>query len=144
MNQINTANQNTRQGGCLCGAVRFRVSPPLREVVACHCRQCRKSGGHYLAATAVAPENFHLIEERGLKWFRASAIAERGFCGLCGSSLFWRPDSGDRVCIFAGALDDDSGLQLTAHIYVADKGNYYNIAEEKGVAVHDGSITKKI
>ena len=142
-NSNKSENQEARHGGCLCGAVRFRLLSPLREVIACHCRQCRKSSGHYLAATAVAPEHFHLIEERGLKWFRASQTAKRGFCGECGSSLFWRPDSGARICIFTGALDDDSGLQLVAHIYAADKGNYYHIAEEEGVDIHDAGVYKK-
>jgi len=138
---ISGMSQDTKHGGCLCGAVRYKIEEPFREVIACHCRQCRKSSGHYLAATAVAPEHFHLINEDGLKWFRASNTAQRGFCGTCGSTLFWKPDSGDRICIFAGSLDDDTGLKLTAHIYADDKGGYYNI--EEGVDIHDaGGILK--
>ncbi|WOV90616.1 MAG: GFA family protein [Candidatus Zeuxoniibacter abyssi] len=87
-------NTNTKilSGGCLCRAVRFEISPPMRNIVACHCTQCRKSGGHYLAATAVAPENWTLLEEKGLRWFQSSQKARRGFCYLCGGSLFGRPN----------------------------------------------------
>ncbi|MBE8158171.1 MAG: GFA family protein, partial [Betaproteobacteria bacterium] len=75
------------RGGCLCGAVRFALRPPLRPVVACHCGQCRKWGGHYVAATAVRPQNFVLLKKDGLRWFRSSPAAERGFCSICGGSL---------------------------------------------------------
>lgn len=120
------------QGSCLCGAVKFSARGPFRDVVACHCGQCRKTSGHYLAATSVQPENFSLLEERGLKWFRASDIAKRGFCGECGCSLLWEPDDKSRICIFAGALDGKTGLKLASHIFTADKGDYYEIPDSPG------------
>lgn len=122
--------ESVKSGGCLCGEVRFELRGDLRPVVACHCTQCRKSGGHYTAATAVRPENFILLKQSGLRWYRASQTAQRGFCGACGSSLFFRPDSGDRIAIFAGALDGETGLRLVAHIFTADKGDYYEIADD--------------
>ena len=125
-------------GGCLCGAVRFRIVPPMRDMIACHCRQCRKSSGHYVAATSVALQQFELLESRGLRWFRSSVTARRGFCGECGSTLLWQPERGERISIFAGALDNSADLRLVAHIYAADKGDYYNIVAEDGVEVHEG------
>lgn len=131
-------------GGCLCGGVRFELRGPLRPIVACHCTQCRKSGGHYAAATAVCPENFVLLKQDNLRWFRSSPAARRGFCGECGSPLFFRPDSGDRIAVFAGALDGKTELRLAAHIFVADKGDYYEINEADDVALHlaDGAEIK--
>lgn len=113
-------------GGCLCGAVTYRVTGPLRPVIACHCRQCRKTSGHHVAASAVARDA--LIVSVAVQWYQSSPTARRGFCGTCGSNLFWDA-GGASVSIFAGTLDDPTGLTLAAHIFCADKGDYYAIAD---------------
>ena len=73
-------------GGCLCGGVRYRVTGPLRPVVTCHCRQCRRTSGHFAAFTACAAGDLVLDSDRTLRWYRSSPEAERGFCGECGAS----------------------------------------------------------
>ncbi|MDI7863872.1 GFA family protein [Rhizobiaceae bacterium n13] len=120
MNQVN-------EGSCLCGAVRFRTKGPLREVVACHCSQCRKQTGLYYAATNVGLDNFELDGEERVTWYRASDFARRGFCGTCGSALFWQADDADHVSIMAGAFDGEPGLKMAYHIFCADKGDFYEI-----------------
>lgn len=114
-----------RTGGCLCGEVSFRINGPMRDIIGCHCTQCRRITGHYLTATAVRMKYFQLIRETGLKWFRASDTASRGFCSNCGSTLFWSPDSGSHMSIATGALDDTGDLTLVANIFVDNKGAYY-------------------
>lgn len=114
------------EGSCLCGAVRYRVAGPLRPVIACHCRQCRKTSGHHVAATS-APRAAVEIEGAPV-WYRSSPEARRGFCGVCGSNLFW-DGPGPELSIFAGTLDGDPGVRLAAHIFCADKGSYYGIAD---------------
>lgn len=116
----------TTTGGCLCGAVRYTVTGPLRPVVACHCGQCRKSSGHHVAATS-APRAAVAVEGE-LRWFASSATARRGFCPTCGSQLFW-DGPGANLSIFAGSLDGPTGLAMAGHIYTADKGDYYAIAD---------------
>lgn len=118
-----------KHGGCLCGAVRYDVTGPLRDVISCHCGQCQKSSGHYFAATATAPDNLHLTEDRGLKWYSSSDRADRGFCAECGSNLFWRRKDGSHVSILAGSFDGDTGLKTSRHIFVAAKKDYYDIAD---------------
>lgn len=113
------------RGSCLCGSVVFEAAEPLRSVVACHCTQCRKVSGHFWAATAVPLDRFHLIEDRGLRWYRSSAKAERGFCGTCGASLFWKPTGEDRISIAAGTLDGATGLTIASHWHLDDAGDYY-------------------
>lgn len=117
----------TARGSCLCGQVRFRVTGPLRPVIACHCTQCRKTSGHYVAATSARAGDVEIEGE--ITWFRSSDCARRGFCGTCGSSLFWQEDGGERLSIHAGAFDGVTGLRLKGHIFVADKGDYYEIAD---------------
>lgn len=116
-------------GGCLCGAVRFEIHGQPRPPVACHCSQCRRTSGHYGAFTAVPLGELKLLDERGLKWFRSSETAERGFCGECGSSLFWKRDGAGRLSVAAGALDQPTGLALAGHIFVASKGDYYALGD---------------
>lgn len=120
-----------RTGGCLCGAVRYSVSGALRPVVMCHCTQCRRMTGHVMAATAARRADFRLLAEGALQWYAASDEARRGFCAHCGSTLFWEGIGRDYISIAAGSLDDSSGLKIAYHIYVADKGGYYEI--EAGV-----------
>jgi hypothetical protein len=79
----------------------------------------------------VTSENFKLVRgEKSLKWYSASQHAERGFCSVCGSSLFWKPSDGSRISVLAGALDPPTHLKVSAHIFVADKSDYYDIKDE--------------
>lgn len=113
-------------GSCLCGAVRFTITGPLRPVIACHCLQCRKSSGHHVAATSARRD--HVSVAGDVTWFRSSDTARRGFCGTCGSNLFW-DGAGENLSIFAGSFDGETGLRIAGHIYCAFKGDYYDIRE---------------
>jgi hypothetical protein len=119
-----------REGGCLCGAVRYRLKGPLRHFVACHCGQCRKTHGHYPAYTALPSASLALVMADGLRWYRSSDAAERGFCGTCGASLFWRRIGDELVSVAAGTLDDTEGLALAEHIFVSDKAGYYQLDDD--------------
>ena len=116
-------------GGCLCGAVRYRVRGRLRDVVACHCGQCRRQHGNFAVYTNAALESVEIQEQGELAWYAASAEARRGFCRSCGSPLFWQRVGAATVSIDAGSLDQPSGLRLVRHIYVADKADFYDIAD---------------
>lgn len=112
-------------GSCHCGAVRFEAEAPLRPVLACHCTQCRRTSGHFWAATSVPLARFRLLRDDGLAWFRSSARARRGFCRACGASLLWAPDGEDRLSLAAGALDGPTGLALAEHWHKETAGDYY-------------------
>lgn len=114
-------------GGCLCGAVRFEVSGELREVAVCHCGMCRKWHGAPGPYTDAERDKIRFVGGEGLAWYESSSFARRGFCRRCGSSLFWERPGAARVSIAAGALDDPTGLRATRHIFVADKGDWYEI-----------------
>ena len=116
-----------KTGSCLCGAVRFDVQN-LRDVVACHCLQCRKTTGNYMSATAANNADLKMTETRVLKWYRSSDTAQRGFCQDCGSVLFWKGDGRDYTAITAGSIDGKTGLKLMGHIFCDSAGDYYEIA----------------
>ncbi|MDD9909934.1 MAG: GFA family protein [Ahrensia sp.] len=114
-------------GSCLCGTVKYRVNGPLRDVVACHCQQCRKQSGHFYAATDCADDDLIIENGGSLAWYSSSDFAKRGFCNGCGSNLFWRRNGSNQTSILAGSLDSDPSIRLTRHIFCADKGTYYEI-----------------
>jgi hypothetical protein len=116
-------------GGCLCGSVKFTVIGPLQAPDACHCSQCRRQTGHYWASTDVANSAITISHADSLRWYQSSAKVRRGFCAECGSTLFWEPQGQERVAVAMGAFDLPTGTQLGIHIFVASKGDYYQITD---------------
>ncbi len=118
------------RGSCLCGAVRYSVHGALRPVFCCHCEQCRRTSGHFVAATASRACDLVIERDDGLRWYQSSPNARRGFCQHCGSSLFWEPTpqaADAHISIMAGTLDGPTGLHTACHIFVANAGDYYLI-----------------
>ena len=111
-------------GKCLCGAVSFSAKDVETHFHACHCTMCRKwSGG---PGFGVGVGSIDLSGEDHLGVYKSSDWAERCFCKLCGTNLFYRmPDSG-MVVVWAGAFDDESALKLTGEIYIDEKPDSYN------------------
>ena len=120
----------THKGACLCGAVRFEVEGELPGPDACHCRMCRKHSGHVFASTDVEKSALTIQGEDKVSWYRSSDWARRGFCSTCGSSLFWEFVGKDKIGIAMGAFDAPTDTKLAIHIFVADKGDYYEIADD--------------
>ena len=120
--------QERHAGGCLCGAVRYEVRGRLRDVVICYCSLCQKLHGACGPHSKAAKGDIVLIEDRGLRWYESSARARRGFCGDCGSNLFWEPVDQPGTGILAGTLDQPSGLRTMGHIFVAEKCDFTEIA----------------
>ncbi|WP_425052294.1 GFA family protein [Psychromarinibacter sp. S121] len=130
------------EGSCLCGDVRYAVTGPLRPVVACHCIQCRKTSGHFVAATSAPRDTVKVTGP--VAWYQSSPEARRGFCPRCGSSLFW-DGPGSHISIHAGTLDGETGLALAGHIFCAFKGDYYPISDPlPQVAADDPDLTTQV
>ena len=119
----------TGTGRCLCGGVRYRVHGELRDVVNCHCHRCRRSTGHFMAATGAATDDL-AIEDRGslLRWYDAPDEVQYGFCVTCGSTMFWRAlAEQERVSIAAGTLDSPTGLRTVEALFVDSASDYHNL-----------------
>ena len=114
-------------GRCLCGAIAFRVTAQPKGASACHCGQCRRQSGHVWASAAVPASALEIAGAP--RWYASSAGARRGFCGTCGSVLFWQAHGEDTISFALGALERPTGLALETHIFVADKGDYYDIGD---------------
>jgi hypothetical protein len=121
-------------GACLCGAVKFRVDGPMREIVFCHCGQCRRQTGLYYASTNVADTDLTIEGAENITWYQSSKEGRRGFCKHCGSALFWKYDGQEQISIQAGSLDKPTQLTPGYHIFCADKGDFYEIND--GLSQH--------
>ena len=118
------------KGSCECQGVVFELIGELRDFVFCHCSQCRKTSGHYWAATQVSKGNLNLIKATSLSWYDSSDKARRGFCSVCGSSMFYERKGIDKISVSAGSLEIPTSLDRMRHIYVTSKGDYYDISDD--------------
>ena len=119
-------------GSCVCGSVTFEVDAKLSPPDACHCEQCRKWTGHFLVATDVPRSAVSIHGSENISWHQSSEKARRGFCSKCGASLFFDPidkNKYDWIGVSMGAFDTPTGTRLALHIFVAEKGDYYEISD---------------
>ena len=129
------------EGGCLCGAVRYRVAALAGPVLLCHCGQCRKAQGSAFAANApVRTEDFTLLAgAEALVGYESSPGKWRSFCGRCGAPIHSRRDGLPGVLrLRVGSLDDDAAAALrpAGHIHVASKAAWWEIVD--GLPQHAG------
>lgn len=120
------------EGTCLCGAVKFAVEGSLSPAEGCHCSQCRKWTGHFLASTEVPRSALTVHGAENIKWHHSSEKVRRGFCSECGSSLFFDPtdrSKHDWIGISMGAFESPTDTDMSLHIFVAEKGDYYEITD---------------
>ena len=118
------------KGSCLCGSVSFELAGPLeKQPEACHCTMCRKQTGHFLAAVNVKKKDLALRGEDKVGWYQSSEQVRRGFCTVCGSTLFWAPVMPDYqyIAIAMGLFDTPTGVRIRKHTFVGEKGDYYDI-----------------
>lgn len=108
----------------------------MRDVVNCHCTMCRRVG--FVANVGVRRGDFVLLASATLKVYPSSATVRRSFCGECGAQIYWDPLRQDFVVIAAGTLDQPTGIKTVAHIYVANKPDYYDVND--GLPVHLGPM----
>ena len=117
------------KGSCLCGAVTFEITGALRPPDACHCTKCRKHSGHVFASTDVPRAPLTIAGADHLTWYQSSEKVRRGFCTTCGASLFWDPIYKDWIGVAMGAFDTPTDTKLGIHIFVAEKGDYYDLTD---------------
>jgi len=124
------AAEDPYEGGCLCGAVRYRATtPPLRGVI-CHCPMCRKhSGAPALAFVHFAAKDFTWLRVKPTR-YRSSEFAERGFCARCGSTLSMHEEVlAERVQIAVGSLDEPGRVRIDDHVWTKDRIPWFDVAD---------------
>jgi len=109
-------------GGCMCGAVRFRVSAAPSRVSHCHCAICRKGSGGVAGTFAAFPSAAVEWQGEAPRVYHSSEFASRRFCGHCGSQLAFAYDARPEETILAvGAFDDAASLKPEYHNFLSAK-----------------------
>jgi len=113
-------------GRCLCGAVSYELATRPSGMDVCHCGMCRKFGGAFGLNVLAGGISWQGAEN--IRIYVSSEWAERGFCGICGSSLFYRMTEPAYLSLSAGTLDDANGIPLTTEVFIDDKPDGYDLA----------------
>jgi hypothetical protein len=110
----------TRDGGCLCGAVRFTTEGEPINVRICHCRRCQKAMGSPFYARALFEPKTVTISGDAASYPSSEAL-DRVFCPTCGTRLFSRRTNGTAIGIALATFDDRNAFAPTEHIWVSEK-----------------------
>lgn len=118
------------QGGCLCGKIRFSITGEIRNIVYCHCSECRKAQGSAFATNGIVKaEHFHFeMGESELTAYQSSADQAKYFCKHCGSPIISKRKSvPEEVRVRLGTIESDIRERPQAHIFVTSKANWEDV-----------------
>ncbi len=117
------------RGSCLCGAIKFKANAIDLNVGACHCSTCRSwGGGAFMGVDCGTDVDFEHVET--LTIFNSSDWAERGFCGTCGTHLFYRLKESGQHIMPAGILNIESDLNFDHQVFIEEKPGYYTFSNK--------------
>lgn len=130
------SDNGKKSGSCMCGAVTFQIENEIANFTACHCETCRRwTSGPYLATNC--GENVKFEGQENLGRFSSSDWAERGFCKVCGSSLFYFLKPSGQYLMSVGAFDDPNGLDMKNQVFIDHKPDSYDFANETKMMTAD-------
>jgi len=114
-------NKDIHDGGCMCGAVRYRIQGPFSYSAHCHCRSCQRAvGAGFVTYTAVPSDRLE-IRKGEMAIYNSSSGVRRGYCRDCGTSLLYAAEGWDDPAIMTATLDDPSVATPSSNAYTADK-----------------------
>lgn len=116
-----------REGGCLCGAVRFRAEGTPDRVCYCHCDMCRRATGAPVAVFATYPTARVAWTKGSPRFRRSSAIARRAFCADCGSALVWQGETDrEHIDLAIGCFDNAAGTTPGDHLWTSSRIEWFD------------------
>jgi hypothetical protein len=132
-------NQSRVEGGCLCGAVRYRVDEDPIASAMCHCRTCRKAVSAPILPFITFPTERLTFTRGTAKDFHSSPGVTRSFCGQCGSALTYRSDKDpEHIDVMTCSLDNPEAFPPTHHVWVSHKLGWESIGD--GLPAHQTSM----
>ena len=115
----------TRDGGCLCGKIRYRIDGPVRWAGHCHCRLCQRAYGAPMVTWIVVDAADFAFAAGSPHHYRSSEKGERTFCADCGTPLTFRHDDrADFVDRTVASLDDPDAVEPTANIHTVSRRRF--------------------
>jgi hypothetical protein len=132
--------RTSHQGGCFCGAIRYRVDGPIESVAHCHCNSCRRSAGAAFVTWFTVGRERLGWTKGGATQYPSSPGVIRGFCGTCGTELTYsNQQASQTIDITLGSLDCAAGHPADRHIWTADKLEWLHLDEQ--LPAHEGWST---
>ncbi|WP_338724043.1 GFA family protein [Devosia sp. XK-2] len=101
----------------------------MPRATACHCSRCRKVTGNFEVGVDVKKADLIIHGDDRLTWYFSSEDVRRGFCSICGAPMFFDPPAADWIGLMLGAFDGPTGTKIAEHVFVGDKGDYYDICD---------------
>lgn len=129
-NIMKKPKQQKHRGSCLCGTVKFSFSEPLNNTFFCHCGNCRKSYGMYGAFAKIPKKSLVIQGEKNIKNYKSRSGSIRSFCKKCGSPIAWKYPGSENILVLLGVLDGQVKTYGGKHIWVSDKGGYYQLHDK--------------
>ena len=130
-------SEGIREGGCLCGQVRYKVPKKPLETVVCHCKNCQKQAGTAFSVVAFFPRGslqitgeLQTFEDKG----SSGQTVFRRFCGNCGSPVITDTENAPEmglIFIKAGTLDEVDDLQPSVHYWASRKQCWLTLDEDQ-------------
>lgn len=131
------------KGHCLCGHTRFEFDLKQHQVSCCHCSMCRRLSGGANMTIQVEAKSLVFTQQQHLKFYASSPWGERGFCGNCGTNLFWRSSELNICNINVFTLNElPADLIFTQEIYVDHQPSFYSF-EQKTERLTEADIIAK-
>lgn len=118
------------EGGCLCGALRYRLESEGGIADYCHCRMCQRASGAPVAAWIQVPPAQFTITRGRAKTYASSKIASRHFCPDCGSQVYMSDPEGQSIGVALGSLDDPEAVRPAAHGFVSHQLAWLHLEDE--------------
>jgi hypothetical protein len=117
-------------GGCLCGAVRYRLAGAVTTLCYCHCTSCRRATGAPAVPWGTFARSAFSLTRGNLAEYRSSPPVARGFCAQCGTSLTYRSERrASEIDVTLASLDDPGVLVPQMHVWVSDKLPWMSIRD---------------
>ncbi len=125
-----TGQNQSREGGCLCGALRYRIRGEPNWVSHCHCHSCRRASGSVVMTWAGIPSENYEITQGSPRDHASSKGVRRRFCGECGTPLSYESDRWPgEVHITVGSLDRPEDLPPQGHVFTEEQIPWFHIAD---------------
>jgi len=123
------ADNGKKTGSCMCGGVKFALDKEITGFSACHCHMCRRWASSPWFATDCG-KVVRFEGEENIGRFKSSNWAERGFCKICGSSLFYFLIPTGHYMMSVGAFDDQNGIEMKLQAFMDEKPDCYDFTNQ--------------
>ncbi len=123
---------NEATGGCLCGAVRYRVQGPPLSTIYCHCNSCRKHTGAPVVALAGYRRDQVTYLSGAPRLYESSPGVGRAFCGECGTPMTWEGDGGEDgplVEFLISTMDNPDAFPPECHIHHQERLTWFETSD---------------